>query len=546
MLRSLVIKDFILIEKLELDFDSSFAVITGETGAGKSILLDAILFCFGASQSGEVIRQGSDSCFVALYISPSDKIISYLQTHELEFTTEDDIVLKRTQNLAGKKKFLINDQPVTAKIINGLFDLCLEINGQHNHTSLLNSSRHLDILDEYGKFFTLRQEISTIYSTWQKTEREITDVLAQKDNIAKEIDYLEHTIQELDKVNVLPGEEEKLSELKHKLQNKDKEIKLIETILSDLESSSIGPMIAKAQRAMSKSSANLDQIFTLLEDAYDKIEDARGALEQELNNFEAEEYRLEDLDDRLYQIRDLARKHNCTPSDLPGFLERSRQELGDLQGKILNMDNLIANAKNLKEAYFIKATILSENRQKAAGQLSKATKEELAFLEMKKATFTVDLSAGNEPLSSGTDRVRFIASTNPGNPELPIDKIASGGELSRFMLALRVALFDSSKASHSIIFDEIDVGISGSVADSIGERLKKLGNYTQVIVITHQPQVAGKAAQHILVKKSQHENHTEVKVTVLDEDQKKQELARMISGRTITNASLLAAKELMG
>jgi DNA repair protein RecN (Recombination protein N) len=545
MLQSLHIKDFILIEKLELDFREGFCVITGDTGAGKSILLDSILFCFAGKFSGNPVRPGAESCIVTLVFSVCNKVERYLAELAIDF--DDEIVLKRTQDQAGRKKFIINDQVVTAKAMQGLFDYLLELHGQHNHTLLINPAAHLEILDEYSKCLDLRAEVGICYQTWQNVERQIKEFAQGKKNIENEIEYLSHVCAELQKAQITVGEEQELAALKKKLQNRDKEISLVESILVEIESSSIEQIIARSQRAISNldNVDGLEQINSDLEIVYDKIEDTKSALSQILKELHNDYNSPEEIEDRLYEIRTLARKHSCQPDDLIEFLKKAEDKLEKYQAQFGDSSNLQQQSDICRTKYFEQAKILSAQRIKAAHDLEKKTMQELAALEMQKAIFKVEIDTSeNYSAFKGIDRIRFVASTNPGMTLAPIDKIASGGELSRFMLSLRVALFDNAP-KQVIIFDEIDVGISGSVADSMGQRLKTLSKAVQIIVITHQPQVAGKADQHVLVKKTQYNMHTSVCANILANEDKSLELARMISGQKITKTGIEAAKELI-
>lgn len=545
MLQSLHIKDFILIEKLELDFSEGFTVITGDTGAGKSILLDSILFCLGEKFSGSPVRPGAENCSVSCVFSTNKQANQFLESHDIE--SDEQIIIKRTQNNQARKKFFINDQIVSVKILQQLFDFLLEMHGQHNHTLLLNTNSHMEILDGYGGLASLKSQISKIYKEWQNVEKQISEFAKNKSNLEDETEYLKHICDELEKAEIKIGEEQELADIKKRLQNKDKEVKLLDNIISEIEESSFSQIIARAQRALAEieDNAALAQVNADLELAYDKIEDSKSALNSVIRNYDLSEYSLEEIDDRLYEIRDLARKHNVRVDELPEFLNKSKERLHLLKTTISDSSELEIKAENYKKEYFVNAKLLSEKRNKTALNIEKKTMSELAFLEMKKAVFKVEFETDEQFASAnGMDKIRFTASTNPGMALSPIDKVASGGELSRFMLAFRVALFDSAP-KNTIIFDEIDVGISGSVAESIGQRLNLLSKAVQIIVITHQPQVAGKADSHILVEKLQGDDHTHVNARILQEEDKSLELARMISGKTITKAGIDAAKELI-
>lgn len=545
MLLSLNIKDFILIDKLDLDFSQGLVVITGETGAGKSILLDSVLFALGGKFNNDLIKKGADCCSVTLTFSADQPSIIYLNEAGIEVT--DEIVIKATQLRSGRKKFFINDQIVTQKVVNTLSGHFIELHGQHEQTTLTNTAVHLEILDEYANSKPVLTELKSYYKIWQEMEKEIVLFQQEKDSLDKEIDYLTHVCSELELLDIKEGEEEKLSDIRHKLQGRDKEMNLIGSILKEIENSGFEQLISKAQRSIAKSmgGAELDSVDSCLEEAYDKIEQAKLSLQEYLSNFEQSEYTLEEIEDRLYEIRSTARKHSCLPSELLKFQAKANSSLQNLQSRVSSSEELTKNIKIAKEDYYKTAKQLSLLRQESAAMLQEKTMAELSELEMKKAIFKVNIISSEESgSSSGIDQVRFSASTNPGMPLLPIDQVASGGELSRFMLALRTALFDKGN-KQTIIFDEIDVGISGSVTDSVGQHLKKLSKAVQVIAITHQPQIAGKADQHVLVNKIQYRDHTKVEIKTLDHESKSREIARMISGKKITQTGLQAAKELL-
>ena len=547
MLQNLSIQDFLLIEKLDLDFEDGFCVLTGQTGAGKSILLDAILFALGSKASGEVVRANQEKAVVVLTFTRVEQAAEYLSEYDINLDPDDDIIIKRIQYANGRRKFLLNDNLVTQRLASDLFDYLLEIHGQHNHTLLLKNSSHLEILDQSAGNIQLKKEVMGLYKLWQELHSELLTAAAEKEAIIKEIDYLSHMCHELRALDIKDGEEEELTEIKKRLQTREKEIKLIESILNDVEASNIVQIIAKAQRNISKSD-NIEiysNVNISLEEIYNKVEEAKSALTNILHSFDLSEHSLPEIEDRIYAIRSIARKHGYAVSELGNLMQQSSQRLIALEQKIKNSAELNDKVLTVKQEYLHKAQLLSENRRIAARGLEKKTTDELSMLDMKKALFVIEINSEEKNAGiNGIDEVRFLASTNPGMPKAPIDKIASGGELSRFMLAFRTALFDKT-TKKTIIFDEVDVGVSGSVADSVGERLKTLSTVAQVIVITHQPQVAGKANQHILVEKTQTIANTSVTARSLDLEERPRELARMISGKEITTNSLAAAKELM-
>ncbi|RTK92323.1 MAG: DNA repair protein RecN [Rickettsiales bacterium] len=545
MLQRLEIIDFILIEKLELDFDQGFCVITGETGAGKSILLDSILFCLGSKLSNDPVRPQAEFCSVILVFDNDETTNAYLESAGIIIS--DNLIIRTTQKNNGRKTFAINDQIVTIKLVQGLFDYLLELHGQHNHTQLLNIAYHGEILDEFGKLHEFKNIVSQNYYKWQESKQEILKFESNREKIVQEIDYLKHICEELEQANIKEGEEQELVDIKRKLQTYDKEKKLAKALTEDIENISIERLIAKIQKSISTSEnpASLQKISADLEAAYDKIEDAKSSLYQLLQDIDNPEFSLEEIDDRLYEIRSLARKHHCSVNDLDNFLKKSLDRLELLNEQVKNNSTVKQNVVIFEQKYYELANELSEKRKKLANILSDKVMSELSSLDMKKAIFKIEVVQNMvSPSAKGIDNIYFTASTNPGMSLSSIDKVASGGELSRFMLALRVALFNNAP-KRTVIFDEIDVGISGSVADSIGQRLKILSQALQIIVITHQPQVAGKADLHILVEKSQREKYTIATVRILDYEARALELARMISGKVITETAIKAAKELL-
>lgn len=591
MLQNLSIQDFILIEKLDLDFEDGFCVITGQTGAGKSILLDAILFALGSKYGPEIVRANQEKAVVTITFSnlnqapcstllTSEKLNSktssnqpeafentqestykaanftpgifqllniYLSEYDINLAADDDLIIKRIQYANGRKKFFINDHIVTQKILFDLFSYLVETHGQHNHTLLLDSSSHLEILDQSANNIQLKRDVSNLYKIWQEFHRQILAINSEKENITKEIDYLTHICQELTDLDLKEGEEEELIEIKKHLQTRDKEIQLIESILNDIKASNIEQIIARTQRNISKStnSTIYDKVNIYLDEIYNKTEETKSALTHILYNFDLPKSSLPEIEDRLYAIKSIARKHSCLASDLGLFMQNSQENLKALQKKIKNSSELSNKILKAKQEYLDKAQLLSKTRKIAALKLENKIMNELSMVDMKKAVFSIEIQSDeNNAGASGIDEVRFFASINPGMPKAPIDKVASGGELSRFMLGFRSALFEQA-IKQTIIFDEVDVGISGSVADSVGQRLKMLSSFAQVIVITHQPQVASKAKQHIVVEKTQTTTNTSVTAYPLDFKQRSHELARMISGKEITPNSLATATELL-
>jgi DNA repair protein RecN (Recombination protein N) len=547
MLHSLSVRNFILIDKLNIEFTQGFCVITGDTGSGKSLLLDALLFCLGGRFSSDVIKNNTDYAAVSAIFTLDDNVKNFLA--EINIECDDELFIKRIQKPGNRKQFLVNDQLVTQKTIETISSYIFELHGQNSHSSLANPASHIDILDNYGDLLVLRADLSEHFKNIQSLESAIAEIAESKEKIENEIAYLSFVVAELSNANIKPGEEEGLSNIRLILQKSDKEKKQAQEILSKLEIPEIDQSINKALRIIARSGRNdaeWELISSDLEMSYSKLDEARIRLKSLISDFSITSYNLEEVEERLFEIRDKTRKYGISSDEVDEFLVKSSQKLESLTGKISSSDELIKSLEIGKKQYFELASILSARRLEVAKHLEGAVQKELEQLKMEKAIFKVDINADLQDriTRSGIDSVRFVASTNPGMSLAPIDKIASGGELSRFMLALKTSLFDKA-TTPLIIFDEIDTGIGGVVADAVGERLTKLSKIAQVLVITHQPQVAGKADQHLLVRKNQLDDNTIVTVDALENDARYLELARMISGKLITENSIKAAKELL-
>lgn len=546
MLLSLSVKNFILIDKLELEFNKGLSVVTGETGAGKSILLEAILFSLGAKASDEIIKIGQEQASVTSIFSISDEIKNLLAQIHIE-CDEDIIVLRRIQMIGNRKKLFINDQAVSAKILKDIGDALLELHSQNSHIKLLEPSFHIEILDNYGNYTELKTSIADNFKLWQNIEKEIKLLNQERDDIKNEIDYLHHTIKELSELNIKEGEELSLMDIRLHLQTRNKKIELINDILCQIENPELDQSINNALRIMMRNSNHdFEEISKELDEAYILVDSARNKLKFMINSDKDNEHNLEDIENRFFAIREKAKKYGISSDKILEFLGKSKEKLSSMQNKIVNGEQLERELKIVKEEYLNLSGILSEKRKKTAHDLTLKLQNELALLKMEKTLFKIEIASLSEREAriNGMDIVRFSASINPGSPISPIDEIASGGELSRFMLALHIALSDKAKKD-TIIFDEIDTGIGGISAESVGQSLKKLSNFTQVIVITHQALVAKKGDQHLSVTKEQSKDNTKIQIKTLNEEERRTEIARMISGESMSENIMKTAEEFL-
>lgn len=543
MLKSLSVNNFILIDKLELDFENSLCIITGETGAGKSILLDAILFCLGKKYDN-IVKTGTSTATVIAIFSANTNINNLIAQNQIDVS--DEIILKSVQTNTGRRKFYINDQLIAQKTLENIASCLLEIHGQNSHSILLSPSAHLQILDEYGDLISKKRELGEIYKQNENYRKQIDQIKLAKEGLEREIDYLIYAVDELKKSNVEAGEEERLSTERRQLQNKDKEVNFLAELISLLSQPEVEQTINKMLKSISRSNIEekyLSAAYDHISRSYDSLSEAKELLSQAFAELQNSTNSLSAVQERLFDIKALARKYASSCDDLPALLIKYSEKLNSIRSQISSEQTLESTLVKSLAIYQSEANNLSLKRKIAADDLVINVQKQLSSLQMPRAIFAVSIEA--KPAShNGIDNISFTVSTNPGTVLASIDKIASGGELSRFMLALRVALFDKS-IKPLIIFDEIDVGIGGSTAEAVGDHLKALSKVCQLIVITHQPQVACKAHQHILVSKQQLADETRVKVVSLSDEERAIELARMISGRTISDKAISAAKELI-
>jgi len=532
-----------LIENLELDFKAGFTALTGETGAGKSIILSALGLVLGKKADVSILRFGAESGEVTAEFAVGKRIAEILSENEIE---GEGLVIRRKIGADGKSKSFINDTPVGLKLLEEIGRNLVEIHGQHDQSLLLETARQRDIVDKYAGLEKELGVLGAAFEEWKAAEKELAE---RKSKIAKareEEDYLRHVAEELAEVNALPGEEEKLADQRREMMDFEKTTAVLREVVEDLtRDKNVDSAIISAQKILLRANnPRFARAIECLEQASVELGEAFSEIERVENELDADPDKIALIEERLFKIRDLSRKYDRHPDELGALhaevVEKLKQ-LGSEEGDIKALEKRVGE---LDDAYSKLALAVSEKRKLAAKKLEQKLVAELKPLAMQGTKFEVrfELVA---PGVKGVDKVEFLASTNPGTPLSPLAGIASGGEISRFMLGLKVVLLGASTAP-TIIFDEIDTGTGGSVAAAIGERLAKLGKELQVFVVTHLPQVAALAKHHLKVSKKTAAKRNVTHVEELTAVARKEELARMLAGAEITEEARAAAGKLMG
>lgn len=552
MLQSLSIRNVVLIDKLDLDFKSGLSVLTGETGAGKSILLDSLGLVLGNRAETSLIRQGEDKLSVTAQFSlqkQTPALRALLNEYEIE--ADDELLIKRSLTRDGKGKIFINDQPAGAKLLKEIGKYLVEVHGQFDNQGLLNPANHLDVLDAYGAYKPLAERTAAAFAAYKKARAARQEAEKNIARAKEDEENLRHWVDELEKMNPRPDEEDELGKKRQEMMNAEKIIDSLNYAYGALtERADVQGAIRSAQSAMDKANTLVDgryqTIIDMLDQALIDISETVNELEEVSHNVSLNQNELENIEERLYALRGLARKHNVAVSDLPQTLADFRNRLSTIE---LGEEGIAAlrKAEDTAQLDYVKAANeLSSARQAAALQLDNKVMSELPPLKMEKARFVTVVEKTDESgwSEKGFNNVYFTVATNPNSPQGPLNKIASGGELARFMLALKVNLAQSSSVA-TMIFDEVDAGVGGATAQAVGERLARLARDVQVLVVTHSPQVAACGNNHFKVEKSTADNVTTTTVRELTKIEKSEEIARMLAGEVITDAARAAAKVLM-
>ncbi|WP_412551997.1 DNA repair protein RecN [Shimia sp. MIT910701] len=547
MLRSLEIRDMLIIDRLDLAFQPGLNVLTGETGAGKSILLDSLGFVLGWRGRAELVRSGADQGEVVAEFDLPDGHPAHAILEDAGLPGGDELILRRINRSDGRKTAWVNDRRVSGEVLRRLSETLLELHGQHDDRGLLDPKGHREVLDLFANTDKLRGKTRKTWSEASAARKALTAAQVALEEAKAEEDFLRHAVQELDKLDPQPGEEAELDTRRRMMQNAEKVREDVSRAHAALGNGGAESAMGDAMRwlgdAASETGDTLEAPVGALERAMNELAEAVDGVERCLEALDFNPHELEELEERLFAIRGLARKYNVLPDDLGGYAEELRTRLTALDAGEGDIAALTADLKTAEAAYDTAAEALTTARGKAATKLDKAVMGELAPLKMERAVFTTKVAPGDAG-PEGRDAVEFVVATNPGAPAGPLAKIASGGELSRFLLALKVCLTNDISVM-TLIFDEIDRGVGGATADAVGRRLKALAEGGQVLVVTHSPQVAALGAHHWQVAKSVKNGQTLSRVVPLDDGERVDEVARMISGDTITPEARAAAKALL-
>ena len=556
MLSALHIQDFVLIESLKAPLGVGLTALTGETGAGKAILLEALGFAAGGRATRGGVRDGAKSGVVSAAFEPPADHAVWRLLEENGFMLEDDqVILRRVQRADGKGRAFINDQPASIASLRMIGASLLEIHGQHDGRGFLTVAMHRTLLDDFGAHQIDVENVRSLWRAWREAQETLAERRSAFDQNMREAEYLRFVSQELSELNTERGEEAALADRRADLIAAEKVAEDLDAALKLLADESLESSLASSARRLSKAAAKfasdpatLNAAIDRLDSALSEVAEARGAIELAASQltFDAEEVSL--VEERLFRIRAAMRKYGALQADdLIDVLSRAREALSGLEKGEADFAALEAKVQKLGASYRRAAQGLTRKRVAAAAGLEAAMALELAPLKLGKAVFKVSIDTDIEkPGENGIDQVEFMVATNAGAALGPLKSVASGGELSRFVLAMKAAL--AQKESRTvIIFDEVDAGVGGAVADAVGERLSRLANDAQVLVVTHSPQVAARADTHWLIEKSDStKGGVLTKVRVLDPGDRVEEVARMLSGATVTDEARAAAASLLG
>lgn len=547
MLRGLDISDMLIIDRLELAFQPGLNVLTGETGAGKSILLDALGFVLGWRGRADLVRQGADQGEVTAWfdLRADHPAHSVLQAAGLPSGTE--LILRRINSSDGRKTAWVNDRRCSGDVLRELSETLVELHGQHDDRGLLNPRGHRAILDDFAGNAAAKAKVRGAWSALAAARKAARAAAIEREAIKAEEEFLRHAVAELDKLDPQAGEEAVLDSKRRLMQGAEKiradVVNAYEIMGQGGAETSLGDALRWLDGVAHKAEGALEGPMVALNRAMEELDDAMSGVANAIDAMSFNPVELEEAEERLFAIRALARKHDVAPDELAGFADTLRAKLDALDAGEAQQMALETAVSDAQDTYDTAADALGQARRKAATKLDKAVSAELAPLKMERAVFATRI-APEDAGPEGCDAVSFTVATNPGAPAGPLGKIASGGELSRFLLALKVCL-TQGQTGLTLIFDEIDRGVGGATADAVGRRLAALADEGQVLVVTHSPQVAALGAHHWRVEKAVSKGMTTSTVTPLSPTERVDEVARMLAGDVITDAARGAAEVLL-
>ncbi|HEY7459187.1 MAG TPA: DNA repair protein RecN [Xanthobacteraceae bacterium] len=552
MLVHLSIRDIVLIDRLDIDLDPKLTVLTGETGAGKSIVLDAFTLALGARGDAALVRQGVEQGQVtaAFELARDHPARAVLRANDLD--TDGDLILRRVQLADGRTRAFINDQPVTVQVLREVGQKLVEIHGQHDERALVDSATHRALLDAFGGNLERTSEVGRRWNAWKECEAAVTAERERLTRALAEADFIRHAVEELTGLAPQPGEEQTLADRRAALMRAEKaadDLRDAHEAVAGAASPvpTLAAVLRRLERRMPEAGELVGAPVKALDHALQSLEDARAGLENALAIADFDPKELERIEERLFGLRAAARKYSTTVEELPAVAARFKSDLEAIDRGAEKLSDLERASGEAEKAFRSEAEVLSTARRRAAKALDKAVNMELPPLKLERAEFITEIeSDAATPGPEGFDRVEFWVRTNPGSKPGPLMKVASGGELARFLLALKVVLADRGSAP-TLVFDEIDTAVGGAVSDAIGARLARLGETVQVLSVTHAPQVAARAANHFLVLKEAVDGKKRVatRVRPLDPKLKREEIARMLAGAEITEEARKAAERLI-
>jgi len=552
MLLQLSIQDIVLIERLNIEFSTGLSVLTGETGAGKSILLDSMSLALGGRGDGSLVRNGASEGRVTAFFELDDGHPVYALLDANGIPTDDGIILRRVQKADGKTRAFINDVSVSAGLMRSVGEMLVEIHGQHDDRAMLDAATHRLLLDAHGGLEAQCNMTSRAWEQWREAEGKLSTLKSEVEEAQREAEYLRSSSEELKILAPETGEENDLADRRQKMMK-------VEQVATDLDEANktlsgngspvttISNLARQLERKRQQAPELVDETLEHLDIALNALYAAQNSLETAFHETHFDPQELESSEERLFALRAAARKYNVAVENLPDLAVQMADNLAMLEDGEGRLSKLEAEVKSLREEYFRLASELSAQRKDAGEILAATVMKELPALKLDQAQFLIEQNASEDNAGpTGIDALEFWVQTNPGSNPGPMRKVASGGELSRFMLALKVALADRGSAP-TLVFDEIDSGVGGAVADAIGKRLSRLSQNVQVLSVTHAPQVAARASGHYLIAKSATNGSERVSTAVqqISDDTRLEEIARMLSGATVTDEARAAAIKLM-